>query len=124
MKKNFSLNSHRVGSLLSLPRDYASTYSLEMNYVSTDQKTSVAEQKTLKIDKNSDTGNNVRIELSSVSNQQGANMVIELQHADMIVIQTLAEVGRGLTQSTPCHIWSAGMRWRGGLTSKRISTTS
>ena len=90
-----------------------------MNYSSTDQKTNITEQKILKIDKSTETKNNVRIELNSFSSQAGASMVIELQHADMIVIQTLAEVGDKLNLSTPYHTWLAGTHWRGGPSSKK-----
>lgn len=64
-----------------------------MNYSSSDPKTNVQEQKTLKIDKNSSTQGLVKFELNSFSDQNGTNMMIEIQHSEMVLIQRLAEVG-------------------------------
>lgn len=87
------MNVQRLGTLISLPKEYNSNYSLEMNYSSSDPKTNVQEQKTLKIDKNSSTQGLVKFELNSFSDQNGTNMMIEIQHSEMVLIQRLAEVG-------------------------------
>lgn len=63
-----------------------------MTYSTTDAATNLTERKNLKIEKNASTGGNVRIDLTCFSNENGANMGIEIQHSDMIAIQTLAEV--------------------------------